>query len=181
MGESVMSIPYVSSPPLVPYGIHNENSDFRIHVSIVNRKAYIYPTKKGIEAIRKYNPKEVPVKSKGIVTAKGRILRPDQIEQCLSIDLFPRWDGWVSIEQQEHSLNPSIKGQWAADIVKLAFERLGVQMKIVTNVSEQISGIDMLAPNTKRIQVKCDWKAGPYPGTGNLFLQEWECNPFGYV
>jgi len=43
----------------------------------------------------------------------------------------------------------------------------------------QRSGIDILLWGHHRIQVKCDWYAGPvaHGGTGNLFLQEAEVNP----
>lgn len=42
----------------------------------------------------------------------------------------------------------------------------------------QIKGTDVVVFCNQRIQVKCDYKAGPKPeGTGNVFLQKSESNP----
>jgi len=43
----------------------------------------------------------------------------------------------------------------------------------------QLRGTDILVACNKRIQVKCDYRSGKKPnGTGNLFLQKSERNPF---
>ena len=52
---------------------------------------------------------------------------------------------------------------------------------IVKEMDLQINGVDIVINMNTKIQVKCDYRGGPkaYGGTGNLYLQVRECNPFG--
>jgi hypothetical protein len=53
---------------------------------------------------------------------------------------------------------------------------------VISSKSMQIDGSDIVVSNRVHIQVKCDFDAGQklLGGTGNLFIQESECNPFRF-
>ena len=48
-----------------------------------------------------------------------------------------------------------------------------------SNIALQRGGVDLLLTAQFKIQVKCDWIAGPKElgGKGNLFIQDAELNP----
>jgi hypothetical protein len=79
------------------------------------------------------------------------------------------------------------KGQKAVYVVHEMLKRGLIPIKqnieTITEQDMQISGTDIIVHSNIRIQVKCDWKAGTKElgGTGNLFIQTAECNPFGSV
>ncbi len=43
-------------PELFEYGIHTEASDIRAHVSVVNRRIDVFPTKAGVDAVERTAP-----------------------------------------------------------------------------------------------------------------------------
>jgi hypothetical protein len=58
-----------------------------------------------------------------------------------------------------------------------------IAINIDNDESMQIQGTDILINSYLRLQVKCDYDAGDrkYGGTGNIFLQTEECNPYKFV
>ena len=78
----------------------------------------------------------------------------------------------------------STKGLKAVAIVvamlKQGMIALPLNTKVIDDKALQIKGTDVIVQNTLHLQVKCDFAAGPrdHGGTGNLFLQTQECNPY---
>jgi hypothetical protein len=91
---------------------------------------------------------------------------------------FERW--W---ERFDVSQLTSRKGAHAVDVVTHIlddgrFPLWGANGENSNDFDIQVSGTDMIVVGKWRIQVKCDYKAGPRPkGTGNLYVQVAERNP----
>lgn len=164
---------------LIDYGIQNEDSDIRVHISVVSRRAYVYSTNNGLNAIQSGKFNKRPVYTNGIKTAEGYLVPPDQIKDCYSIAI-PK-DDWIEIKDIEST---SEKGRKAVEIVKRLIKNgaisIPLNVKEITDEQMQINGTDIYVSTRIKIQVKCDYNAGDkkYGGTGNLFLQVSECNPY---
>jgi hypothetical protein len=167
---------------LFEYGIQNEESDIRAHVSVTNKSIYVFQTMRGIEAIKKHSP---PIRTatqpgaNGKPTAEGWLVDIDWIIdlRCLNFKTW-RWDKF------SEALSTSEKGKIAVEcvieILKMGRFPLWINAKDEDRRDIQIKGTDILLFCHQRIQAKCDWRAGKKPlGTGNLFLQKAERNPFG--
>jgi hypothetical protein len=164
---------------LVQYGIQTEDSDMRVHISAVSRRAYVYLTKSGLDAIQSGNFRKVAVYTKYIKTAEGYLVPPDKIPGCYSVNI-PDED-WIEINNLEST---SEKGRKAVEITKRLLKRKLISVPVsiaeITDEVMQVKGTDIYVSARVQIQVKCDFSAGhkEYGGTGNLFLQISECNPF---
>ena len=177
MMDGIVGATRLGNTKLIAYGIQNEKSDMRAHVSVIAKSVYIFPTECGKKAIEKGSYKIKPTWTNNIKTAEGYCIPPDKIENCQRIlipkDIFDR----VSIKIEEST---TIKGNKAVAVVIEMLKRglipLTLQINEVTDADLQIQGMDILVKTRGRIQVKCDYRAG-YPGTGNLYLQVAECNP----
>lgn len=86
-------------------------------------------------------------------------------------------------------LPTTIKGNRAVEIVSAYLKAgrfpLWLEGEFVTDKEIQITGTDMKVRGQWKIEVKCDFDAGysddvPPKGTGNLYLQIAERNPFKY-
>lgn len=160
------------------YGIQNEESDLRVHVSVCNATVYTFLPKAGIEAIKSHP--EIVQKAAfqagvNFATAKGYPMPISFI------------DGIQSMKIPQHifmdanfllSDNTSIKGNKAVFVVKEMLKRNLIPFTFnvdeVTDRTMQIQGTDILVSAKYRIQIKCDWRIGE---TGNIYLQTQECNP----
>lgn len=166
---------------LIDYGIYEEDSDIRAHVSYTNECVYVYETRSGIEAIETGNYRTANAYQGGVVTGVGYLVPPDEIEGCQSVSVPQELMNEHGLFKKEQST--SEKGDAAVNIVAslLKAGRFPINLHI-TNITDkdlQVSGIDIYVGTEKKIQVKCDFNAGPRPkGTGNLFIQVRECNPF---
>lgn len=171
----------VGNTNLVNYGIQTESSDIRVHVSISTRRVYIYKTRAGVEAIASGEFDSVPVRTGNYVTAIGHKVPPAKIQGCKAITIPDRLLDDTCISEQS---NTSAKGRAAIRIVKEMLKAglipLDLSVNEITDEAIQISGLDIIVKGQVKIQVKCDWRGGPktWGGTGNLFLQTQECNPF---
>jgi hypothetical protein len=175
---------------LVDYGIQTEESDLRAHVCVNARQVYVYPTKKGVEAIEKGNFRPATASQPGaaFVTAKGFLVPPNMIWGCIPINASWAMQQAGPIRFEDTT---SRKGEWAVDVVRYLLSRGWFPMwgsaDVIESLDIQVKGIDVIVTSKARIQVKCDYEGGspPRPGrrgeriTGNLFLQVAECNPFG--
>lgn len=174
---------------LVEYGIQTEKSDLRAHVCVNARQVYVYPTKKGLEAIATGNFRKAPATQPGaaFVTAEGFLVPPSAIWGCIPINA-----GWAMelAGIVRFSDSTTRKGEWAVTVVRHLLSRGWFPMwgasEVIDQLDIQVKGIDVIVTSKARIQVKCDYDGGapPRPGrqgervTGNLFLQVAECNPF---
>jgi hypothetical protein len=175
MGERSMT-----APPLSQYGIHTEQSDIRAHVSVINQSVYVFPTSAGVAAVREHNPPIRSATQPGVMgsTAEGWLVRPEWINGLQIIK--PKRIQWETFTPE---LTTSQKGKLAVRVVcylmKVGRFPLWINAEESQDRDVQLSGADIVVCCKRRVQVKCDYYAGPRPGTGNLFLQKAECNPRG--
>ena len=174
---------------LVDYGIQTEQSDLRAHVCVNARCVYVYPTKKGIEAIASGQYRKVPASQPGatFITAEGFLVPPMSIWGCMPINAQWAID---RVGPVAFSDSTTRKGEWAVKVVRklLKFGRFPMwgNTEIIDDLDIQVQGIDLIVTSRARIQVKCDYEGGEPVRTGktgervtgNLFLQVSECNPF---
>ena len=166
---------------LLSYGIHTEASDYRAHVAYKAQRVYVFPTKNGLRAVETGGYKELTVKTSNIETAKGYAVPISHIDG-LSEVLIP-----LDMHQQfkiESYMATGQKGRLATFIVASMMKKSLIPLPVIVDYAEeralQISGTDIIVGASLHVQVKLDYYAGDrrYGGTGNLFLQVAECNPF---
>ena len=162
----------------IQYGIQNEESDLRAHVSGCNKSVYVFETINGIRAINDNCESRQFAKQPGIdrPTGEGWLVKISWIDGIKKIEC-PDWTGWN--DGKPYSLKD--RGKLACECVKFLINSgrfpMLLESKEMENINCQIKGIDLvITSNRKKIQVKCDWIAGQ---TGNLFLQFAEINPMG--
>jgi hypothetical protein len=166
---------------LVPYGIHTEASDLRIHVCVAAARMYVFRTASARRAIATNTFPTRPAFTGSQQTASGYLVPPSSIDGCLSVAVPQIILDRVSFKKTDST---SAKGKKAAQLVELIARHFGLPMPVdvreVTNHAQQIAGVDMIATlPAQRIQIKCDWDGGnkEHGGSGNLFLQFEEINP----
>ena len=171
----------MSMPTLVEHGIQEESSDVRAHVSVVNKKVYAYRTVDALAIIEKNNFPIGYASQPGTryYTGEGFLVPWDEIANIYVIDC-KEWKYWA----QFRALNISTtdKSHIATKVVWHCINTGKFRYTFCAREAgylEQIKGIDIVGANGCKIQVKCDWLCGERPkGTGNLFLQRAERNPF---
>ena len=167
---------------LVQYGILEEKSDYRAHVCIAAMTAYVFPTEEGRRAIEGGNHRTARAYQGDHVTAEGLLVPPDDINECQAVGIPEHW--LVSLNFSE-SDSTTDKGEKAVKVVKGMLKKGMIALPLVANQIDdkdmQIEGVDIIVTGRVRIQVKCDYRGGDrrLGGTGNLFLQTKECNPYG--
>jgi len=164
---------------LVVYGIEQEKSDLRVHVSVMGRCVYIYPTQNAIERIKAYKYPKGSAFTNGQKTGLGYLVPPHDIPGVRTIDVPDEILAQINFDPRD---NTSMKGNKAVSVVRTLLLRglfpLDSVSEIVEEKDMQISGWDITVKLNFRIQVKCDWKCGLGDGcTGNLFIQIAERNP----
>lgn len=166
---------------LVRYGIEEEQSDIRAHVSLPGRRITVFRTADMVALIREREHEERTASQPGVdfATAKGFCVPLDAIrhKHVVTSDSFP-WDNWTHSE-----MDCGEKGIMAVICVKAAILANKFPLWVCGIVNEDkemdIQGTDMIVTANRRIQVKYDAPAYPKSlgGTGNLFIQTHECNP----
>jgi len=160
---------------LIKYGIFEEKSDIRAHVTY--QKVFVFKTKELInllllkgnelpEAIA-YQPNyDEP-------TAKGKLVKPKMIKDIRELN-FMTWNEWNFNEKW----TTTEKGKWAIrcviELIKIGRFPFWLETKQTDNVKIDIQGTDILVVMDQKIQVKCDYPAFK---TGNLYIQTHELNP----
>lgn len=166
---------------LLGYGIQTEASDYRAHVAYKAQRVYVFPTRNGLRAVETGSYAEKTAKTGSIETAKGYAVPISHIDG-LSEVLIP-----LDIHQQfkiESYMPTGEKGRRATFIVASMMKQSLIPLPVIVDYTEdralQISGTDIIVGASLHVQVKCDYYAGDrrYGGTGNLFLQVAECNPY---
>lgn len=167
---------------LYDYGIQNEASDIRAHVCVRVRRCYAYPTKKGLEVMASYPIAYASQFGADGPTGKGHKVPWDAIPLLLACDLDNEWLlGFTkNLPHDEKGLRAQ---SIARRLMKLGRFPLWCNGEIVTDFKAQMEGEDITAAGKWRIQVKCDFDGGErhLGGTGNLFLQIAERNPFKLI
>lgn len=172
---------------LVEYGIQTETSDMRVHVCVVARRLYVYPTRAGLTEVESGKYKPLPVyqwvNGRKVLTAEGYAVPVTAIHPCTVVYLPDSF--WMEAPQKTDST--SVKGQKAEAIVMAAisYGYLPVVMKVskVVDLSGQIAGGDLRVSVDALMQVKCDFEGGhrEFKGSGHLYLQIKEANPLKRV
>lgn len=162
---------------LVPYGIQNEGSDYRAHVSPTARAVFVYRTKAGIAAVTSGKYRDKPASQNGIITARGYPVPWHDIKGIRRIEIPDSIWKKASIQETD---GLGEKGRKAVRVVCWMLNNglfpLSASHEVIEDAEMQVSGLDIVVKTRARIQVKCDYAAGK---TGNLYLQVAECNPFG--
>lgn len=166
---------------LVDYGIQNEESDFRAHVGFACGICYVFETGVARTVVERGTYPKVPAWQPGysFATAYGFLVPPDEVPRIKEVaipgDIFHGY-------RPKKSDDTTKKGAAAVAVVKNLLFRgvFPLYPKCLTPRDIQdIAGTDIIVTLNTRIQIKCDWSAGPkeHGGSGNLFLQVAECNP----
>ena len=161
---------------LVEYGIFQEKSDIRAHVT--NKYIFVFKT---IECLKYISENKNKLKTAYAnqpncedPTGYGYLIKPDMINNIRKLQ-FNTWNRW---HEFNNKWSTSKKGTFAVDCV-IELIRLGrfpfwLEVKQNDNIKIDIQGTDILVVMNQRIQVKCDY---PIIESGNLFIQIKEKNP----
>ena len=161
---------------LFEYGIHTEDSDIRAHVSGVDKTVYVFRTRNGVSAIEKNNPPLRNAGQPGVKgpTAEGWLVRLEWVDDLRRL-IFHSWPLW---DELSRATSTTDKGRLAVECVLDTMRKGRFPFWIDASEDDrenvQRKGTDILIFARKRVQVKCDYRAGE---TGNLFLQRAERNP----
>ena len=171
-------------PDLFDYGIAQEHSDIRAHVSPTCRAVFVYRTKDMLALIsaRCFPERDATQEgANGRPTGRGFIVPVSEVPDIRTVRPSEwRWRNFPP----KHGSTTTEKGRAAVEIVQQALEAgrfpLWVGGAEAEDRETQIEGTDIIVCCNHRIQVKCDYEAGPKAegGTGNLFIQTAEANPF---
>jgi hypothetical protein len=177
---------------LINYGIHTEQCDLRAHVCVLARAVYIFRPQAALAAVNVRalgnQAGHKQVHTGDLVTATGYTIPLEEIEGIIPVHLptgwlshDPRATAFITIHPQ---MSTTIKGQKAEKIVRALvlhnmFPMAYRTLQQMSDSQNQLSGIDLTVTGPK-IQVKCDFAGGEQSrgGTGNLFIQLTECNPY---
>lgn len=178
----------IKQSSLFHYGIETEGSDIRAHVGPIAMRVYVYPTAEMLSWIT-LNRDSLAVGSatqpgvNGDITGQGPLVplsRVGNFVRSLCFQTYP----WHTFPAKDKST--PIKGAAAVAVVveclRLGRFPLWINAQEDDRKSIQISGIDIIVFAKKKIQVKCDYLAGPREikgCSGNLFVQTHEKNPKG--
>lgn len=166
---------------LVPYGIHNEESDIRAHVGVLAGCVYVFRTADGIQAISNYSGKPKQAFQPGVsyATALGYPIHWKNIPRILAIPCRKLIDHYNILQTDTTSIKGAKCSKVVESLIRSGYFPLPVQPEEVTSATIQRKGIDLIVEGKWRIQVKCDYRAGEgHPEcTGNLYLQIAESNP----
>ena len=175
-----MATPF--EPTLFDYGIHNEASQIRAHVCVMVARLVVFPTREALRVMERFPQK--PAFTSGIddgPTAIGHVVPVKAISHLRSIAISPE-----RLRGFHRHLSPSVKGDRAVEIVKAAMKEgrfpIWIEGEYVTEKEIQVEGFDLEIRGKWRVEIKCDFDGGEPrpPGTGNLFLQIRERNPFKF-
>ena len=166
---------------LFDYGIEVEQSDIRAHVGPATRRVYVFRTAEArkLAAMGKYDIAAAFQPGVDGPTATGWKIPVGDFRGIFTL----RWDAlqWWTWFSKDSPTNE--KGRHAVRVVtellKAGRFPLWVDCDENDRTRLQLKGTDILLYGKWRIQVKCDWSAGPRElgGTGNVFIQKAERNP----
>jgi len=167
---------------LLSHGIDEEISDFRVHIGIIAKQAFLFPTRRLEELLAGNEYQEVPAMTNDLTTAMGFLIPIDDVPRLQTVSIP---DYIMEQADFRDSDNTSEKGVKAVRVTKWLLAnsrfRIGLNGYEVSDFDMQIDGIDITVKANIHIQVKCDWRAGSRTitgCTGNLFIETKSCNPY---
>lgn len=173
---------------LVDYGIQTEQSDLRAHVCVAVGLVYVFRTADALRVMQAgiakglYKPRQATQPGASGATAQGYAVPvadlstvPIRAQHLIEAQAFNPQDSTTDKGRKAVAVVVELLGRgW--------FPLLSIRAQESADARIQVSGVDLLVSGQWRIQVKCDFYGGSRPqGTGNLFLQTAERNPFGRV
>lgn len=173
-----------TSYKLADYGIFTEQSDIRAHVGPKAKTIYVYQTSAMREFVElnKYATKPAYQPGYSLPTASGYCVPIAEAPFIRRLQ-FESYD-WSGFPPSD--AGTSEKGAAAVNVVCELLRRGRFPLWILSasesnDRSIQISGTDIVVVGKHKIQVKCDYLAAPKElgGSGNLYIQIKERNPFG--
>jgi hypothetical protein len=180
----------VGNTQLVEHGIQNEHSCIRAHVCPIVQRVYVFPTQAAIELIGSGSYLAVPgyQKSIDVPTAMGYLVPPMDIPGCVALCVRDLAWEHMSFSDTDSLFSKGRKATvFVLQMIKRGLFPLPAFGEEISEQDLQVNGEDIvihantLCHNDIIVQVKCDFKGGEADlgGTGNLYLQIAECNPFG--
>lgn len=167
---------------LVAYGIQDEMSHIRAHVCVVAQCVYFFPTKQVRDLVKRKKYRTAKAHQAGLLTSRGYLVPPSDIPRCVKVDIPNRVMKYAQFSERS---NTSGKGNSAVMVVMrlLELNLIHKAIGIVEDFATQRRGSDVMVYDDYscvHIQVKCDWNGGARTlgGSGNLFIQTHEWNPF---
>ena len=167
-----------------PHGIQSEGSELRAHVCPRPNMLYVFPREAGYAAVDNNRLVACYQRIGGVDTISGTswLVRPSEIEGLVKVKI--EWSRMG--EFFDKSKTTSDKGRLAEQCV-VGLIRLGLfpgvpawpGASVSTSRRIQLGGGDIVLPDGRIVEVKCDLPGGERPGTGNLCLQRSEINPEG--
>lgn len=158
------------------YGVQSEKSDIHVHVAPGTRLVMAVMTSE-LQMVMWNYPEAVSE------TFRGRKVPLGVLNSLRYLQTKPEW--WGMFHPSQHWDSPSVKGDKARQLLTQIIDQGWFfvwphQQKITDEKAWQLDGEDILL-KPLRLQVKCDWIAGPKEkgGSGNIFAQTHETNQFG--
>ncbi len=167
---------------LIDYGILEERSDIRAHVSPQTRRFYVFRTASMVELIsrEKYVPKPAYQTGYDSPTAMGYLVPVEDIPD-LRVLQWRSTSWWLNFKESDSTSKKGAMAVWVVrELMRLGRFPLWFDGEEITDMRIDIQGTDIIVAGKWRVQVKCDWKAGVRKdgGSGNLYIQIQEANPF---
>lgn len=165
---------------MIKYGIDEEESDIRAHVSLPGKCITVFRTADMRALLERNSYPTRMAGQKGVdgFTSKGHVVPITDVNpKYILTSKFYQWDKW-----DHDAMSCGEKGDMAVDCVRAAIIANKFPLWVCGIVNDQveidIEGTDILVSSRRRIQVKYDWLAYPKPGgSGKLYIQTHECNP----
>ena len=162
---------------LVAYGIAQDESDYRIHVSFGTGKIFFFPTASALDAVQNgasYQTIRASQPGTQIITGVCKSVPPGDVRGCLEVAIPLDLTLEIPVRKSDF---PQVKGKWAMTVARAMLKRGLIPIPLIGREIQdkdiQIAGKDLVITTTVSIQVKCDWWAGRY----GLAIQTHECNP----
>lgn len=156
------------------YGIAEEDSDIRAHVS--DAVAFVFQTAiiKRLVSENKYKEKVAYQKGYNKPTARGLLVPITSVPNLRKIPFA----SWARVGEYNKTMSTTEKGEWAVslviDLLKCGRFPIWIKAEQTQDRTVDIQGTDILLFMGRKIQVKCDY---PAKATGNLYIQTHEINP----
>jgi hypothetical protein len=164
---------------MIAHGIQTEKSHLRAHVGIVVKQCYVFPQAALVGVMSKFEVGYATQPGANGWTGKGYKV-PWVVVPGIQVIPFPA--EWVALCTKD--LSTSEKGDFAIYVVRHLLRQGKISLPLDHSVTEDVNlqreGEDLVAWGQWRIEVKCDYGCGSEKlgGTGNLFIQTEESNPF---
>ncbi len=167
---------------LLKYGIEDEQSDIRAHVTVQGRQVVVFQTETARQVCRDNQYQHVPATQPGVdgaTTAMGYLVPITDLNPryILTSNVFP-WNTYYVESMTITELADAAVCVVRAAIIANKFP-LWVCPRVTTDKELDISGTDITVQMKRTIQVKHDRLAfdRSLGGSGNVYIQTHESNP----